>query len=263
MGRKKILETFEEHDWHELSFVMENIPTTEKSTKLISEKSDNEKQKYAFQIYKLVIEHGKEFPIEAVKLAPLLNANKFFYTQLGYGSLKELFMDLSEYYQVSYVSPTQMLIECIQNPIEDEKEIHKENDVSCNAIIDYFTYGFVDRKKWTMEFEDDIFWYTKREVTAAFLSKMTKNYDFTMQGWLDIIAFSYYRAKNQKRIFKNNVSEINRICFDTHLLSFEGEKIYLIAKKNYRAKPEWVLEGLSTIHSKLLGEILKKEFKEL
>ena len=84
-----------------------------------------------------------------------------------------------------------------------------------------------------------------------------------MQGWLDIIAFSYYRAKNQKRIFKNNVSEINRICFDTHLLSFEGEKIYLIAKKNYRAKPEWVLEGLSTIHSKLLGEILKKEFKEL
>ena len=260
---KNFLETFEEHDWHELSFVMENIPTTEKSTKQISEKSDNEKQKYAFQIYKLVIEHGKEFPIEAVKLAPLLNANKFFYTQLGYGSLKELFMDLSEYYQVSYVSPTQMLIECIQNPIEDEKEIHKENDVSCNAIIDYFTYGFVDRKKWTMEFEDDIFWYTKREVTAAFLSKMTKNYDFTMQGWLDIIAFSYYRAKNQKRIFKNNVSEINRICFDTHLLSFEGEKIYLIAKKNYRAKPEWVLEGLSTIHSKLLGEILKKEFKEL
>lgn len=260
---KNFLETFEEHDWHELSFVMENIPTTEKSTKQISEKSDNEKQKYAFQIYKLVIEHGKEFPIEAVKLAPLLNANKFFYTQLGYGSLKELFMDLSEYYQVSYVSPTQMLIECIQNPIEDEKEIHKENDVSCNAIIDYFTYGFVDRKKWTMEFEDDIFWYTKREVTAAFLSKMTKNYDFTMQGWLDIIAFIYYRAKNQKRIFKNNVSEINRICFDTHLLSFEGEKIYLIAKKNYRAKPEWVLEGLSTIHSKLLGEILKKEFKEL
>ena len=80
-------------------------------------------------------------------------------------------MDLSEYYQVSYVSPTQMLIECIQNPIEDEKEIHKENDVSCNAIIDYFTYGFVDRKKWTMEFEDDIFGIPKEKLQQLFLVK--------------------------------------------------------------------------------------------
>lgn len=119
----------------------------------------------------MVIEHGKEFPIEAVKLAPLLNANKFFYTQLGYGSLKELFMDLSEYYQVSYVSPTQMLIECIQNPIEDEKEIHKENDVSCNAIIDYFTYGFVDRKNGQWNLKMIFFGIPKEKLQQLFLVK--------------------------------------------------------------------------------------------
>lgn len=49
--------------------------------------------------------------------------------------------------------------------------------------------------------------------------------------------------------------------FDTGLLTFSNEKIYLLAKKNYREKPEWILEGLSTANSKVLGEILKKEFE--
>ena len=160
----------------------------------------------------------------------------------------------------SAYSTTEMLIDCIQKPAEI---ISKEADFEYNAIIDYFTFGFVDRKKWTMEFENNIFWYNKRDITATFLNKMTKNYDLSIQGWLDIIAFSYYRAKSQNRIWKSTSTDISRICFDTHLLTFEGEKIFLLAKKNYRANPEWVLEGLSTVHSKSLGQILKTEFNEL
>lgn len=253
-------EIFQEHDWHDILFTMEKIPTTEKNTEQIEEKPDNKKWEYALKIYQLVKEQGMQFPVEAVKLAPLLKTNNLNYMEFGYKNLKETFTDLSEFYKISYPTPTEMLIDCIQKPAEI---ISKEADFEYNAIIDYFTFGFVDRKKWTMEFENNIFWYNKRDITATFLNKMTKNYDLSIQGWLDIIAFSYYRAKSQNRIWKSTSTDISRICFDTHLLTFEGEKIFLLAKKNYRANPEWVLEGLSTVHSKSLGQILKTEFNEL
>lgn len=253
-------EIFQEHDWHDILFTMEKIPTTEKNTEQIEEKPDNKKWEYALKIYQLVKEQGMQFPVEAVKLAPLLKTNNLNYMEFGYKNLKETFTDLSEFYKISYPTPTEMLIDCIQKPAEI---ISKEADFEYNAIIDYFTFGFVDRKKWTMEFENNIFWYNKRDITATFLNKMTKNYDLSIQGWLDIIAFSYYRAKSQNRIWKSTSTDISRICFDTHLLTFEGEQIFLLAKKNYRANPEWVLEGLSTVHSKSLGQILKTEFNEL
>ena len=253
-------EIFQEHDWHDILFTMEKIPTTEKNTEQIEEKPHNKKWEYALKIYQLVKEQGMQFPVEAVKLAPLLKTNNLNYMEFGYKNLKETFTDLSEFYKISYPTPTEMLIDCIQKPAET---INKEADFEYNAIIDYFTFGFVDRKKWTTEFENNIFWYNKRDITATFLNKMTKNYDLSIQGWLDIIAFSYYRAKSQNRIWKSTSTDISRICFDTHLLTFEGEKIFLLAKKNYRANPEWVLEGLSTVHSKSLGQILKTEFNEL
>ena len=88
---------------------------------------------------------------------------------------------------------------------------------------------------------------------------MTHVYDLNQDGWLNILAFAYHMAKSEKRV-KQNLSK-TYICFDTGLLTFNDEKIYLLAKKNYREKPEWILEGLSTANSKVLGEILKEEFK--
>lgn len=96
------------------------------------------------KIYQLVKEQGMQFPVEAVKLAPLLKTNNLNYMEFGYKNLKETFTDLSEFYKISYPTPTEMLIDCIQKPAET---INKEADFEYNAIIDYFTFGFVDRKK--------------------------------------------------------------------------------------------------------------------
>ena len=43
-----------------------------------------------------------------------------------------------------------------------------------------------------------------------------------------------------------------------HLCTFKGEKIYFIAKENWYKNPQWVIEGVATISSRVLGEEVKK-----
>ena len=81
----------------------------------------------------------------------------------------------------------------------------------------------------------------------------TNNNYYSRIYWFDLA------KRNENRILYGILSEY--ICFDTGLLSFEGEPIYFLAKKNYREKPEWVLVGVSTVNSKVLGEVIRKEFK--
>ena len=54
--------------------------------------------------------------------------------------------------------------------------------------------------------------------------------------------------------------EISFICFDTGIQTYSYDRIFLVAEKNVRVSPEYVLVGISTANSKVLGKIIKKEF---
>ena len=50
------------------------------------------------------------------------------------------------------------------------------------------------------------------------------------------------------------------MCFNTGIQTYSYDRIFLVAEKNVRVSPEYVLVGISTANSKVLGEIIKKEF---
>lgn len=288
-------ENFEEHDWHNMSFTLEEIPTQKHTVE--HQKGENEKEKLALQIYQIVRGEGDTFPIDGVKLAPLLKKNNLDYADFGYKSLKSLIISLSEYYEIFYDSNIRMFVDCVKKTMNDDIDEEREREpndegglneiedlkhrkiienkdmlvsrdeieesvsahkTSGDAIINYFRYGFTNRKKWVNEFTKDIFWNNRSDVIVTALNRLIKNYDISMQGWLDIIAYCYCQEKGQCKIIKDENSDTKRICFDMHLCTFKGEKIYFIAKENWYKNPQWVTEGVATISSRVLGEEVKK-----
>lgn len=241
----------------------------------------NEKQKLAKKIYSIVKKQGWDFPQSITRLAIPLKIKGIDYKKMGYRRLKELFEDLSKFYTISYESPTEMMINYtdelyssfgdLEEQIENNPNIEEENiknqnlengqDTNVkrrNVIADYFMQDITSYHEQKREFVNDVFCFRNWDMTVALIIKMTHIYDLSKDGWLNVLAFSYYLARKENRIAHNKLK--NYMCFETGLLTYNSEKIYLLAKRNYREKPEWVLEGLSTVYSKVLGEILKKEF---
>lgn len=279
---------FEQRDWHNIGFEIEKVHAellSNVSLETDTEEISNDKQKLAIKIYNIVKKQGWEFPQSVTRLAIPLKIMGIDYKKLGYKKLKELFEDISEYYSINYESPTEMMISCSKkfNDIledlnlegQDEIEHLKENEVGKasetekgvlsdikyekNIIADYFTNCVKNNGEHKKAFTNDVYCFKNWEVSTALIIKMTRIYDLSKDGWLNILAYSYCLAKRENRVIYN--ASKTYMYFDTGLLTFSNEKIYLLAKKNYREKPEWILEGLSTVNSKVLGEILKKEFE--
>lgn len=286
--------SFEMKDWHKIEFELETAHMEDKSglsEGLCSEGMLNSKKELAIQIYKMVRRQGLKFPQSITKLAVPLKLMGIDYKKMGYKRLKQLFADVSEFYEIHYNSPTEMMVDCTEmlksimdNDIfeKEKKEKEYENQaeeiseivrvskkeesniinkyvINKNVIAEYFINGVTGNRERKTSFTNSIFCFKNWEMSATLLAKMTHIYDLNPDGWLNILAFSYHLAQNENRILYGILSEY--ICFDTGLLSFEGEPIYFLAKKNYREKPEWVLVGVSTVNSKVLGEVIRKEFK--
>lgn len=283
---------FEKKDWHNIEFEIEEFQKNRvadvleefDSEEIEIEELGNDKQKLAKSIYYVVKKQGWDFPQSITRLAIPLKVMGIDYKKLGYRRLKELFEDLSEFYTISYKSPTEMMINYtdelfsvsgdldLDEKVENNTDIEeKSNDnqkanicldytenIKRNIISDYFMLDIESRHEQKKEFVNDVFCFRNWDMSVALIIKMVHNYDLSKDGWLNILAFSYYLAKKENRVIQNKSQ--NYMCFDTGLLTYDREKIFLLAKRNYREKPVWILEGLSTVNSKVLGEILKKEF---
>lgn len=276
---------FQKRDWHSIEFEIEKVQVEEKSNvieEFCGEELLADKRKLSVQIYKIVEMQGWKFPQSITRLAIPLKMLGVDYKAMGYKRLKELFEDISKFYTIYHTSPTEMMVDCteelkssLKNTDSEKKNENQEieydyedsisgietknNRGKKDIVIDYFANGILNNREWRKSLLNDIYCFRNLEKSVALLTKMTHVYDLNQDGWLNILAFSYCRAKSEKRV-KQNLSG-TYICFNTGLLTFNNEKIYLLAKKNYREKPEWILEGLSTVNSKVLGKILKKEFK--
>lgn len=276
---------FQKRDWHSIEFEIEKVQVEEKSNVIDEFCGDellDDKRNLAVQIYKIVERQGWKFPQSVTRLAIPLKTMGLDYKAMGYKRLKELFEDISEFYTIYYNSPTEMMVDyteklksSLENADSEKKNQNREieydhtdsiseietrdNRDKKDIVVDYFANGIRTNREWKKRLINDIYCFKNWEMSAVLLTKMTHVYDLNQDGWFNILAFAYHMAKSEKRV-KQNLSE-TYICFDTGLLTFNDEKIYLLAKKNYREKPEWILEGLSTVNSKVLGEILKKEFK--
>lgn len=280
---------FEKKDWHNIEFEIEEFQQTKVSDvleefeleEIKTEELGNNKQKLAKIIYNIVKKQGWDFPQSITRLAIPLKTMGIDYKKMGYRRLKELFEDLSKFYIISYESPTEMVINYTdelsssfgdsEEQVENNTIVKEENnedqnwgtdldiiEKERNIIANYFSQEIASSHGQKKAFVNDIFCFRNWDMSVALIIKMTHNYDLSKDGWLNILAFSYYLARKEKRIIQNKLK--NYMCFDTGLLTYDSEKIYLLAKRNYREKPEWILEGLSTVHSRVLGEILKKEF---
>lgn len=279
-------ENFEKRDWRNIEFEIEKVQTetgANTRARFCGEIQIKDKRELAIQIYNIVKGQGWDFPQSITKLAIPLKKMGIDYKAMGYKKLSGLFENLSDYYAIYYETSTIMMIDCTEmlkaalnngdsgqnNEVEENQEdleqaIEKGQDEKQvikgkrNIIVEYFSDGISSSKEWRKEFSDDIFCFRNWEMSVSLLVKMTRIYDLSKEGWLDVLAYSYHLAKNEKRLIENTSKAY--ICFDVGLLTFTGEKMYLLAKKNYREQPDWVLEGISTVSSRVLGEILRTEF---
>lgn len=261
---------FTKGDWHNIEFEIDKLQKTEEASAELEKTYD--KKALSKMIYKVVKNQGWNFPQSITNLAIPLKVSGIDYKEMGYSKLKHLFKDISEFYTVYFENPTQMIIDCTDNlreimgeektaiiPNKEQKsEIKQSEYINSNIISDYFTNGIVHTKKWKERLVNDIYCFKNWEMTSALLAKMTHIYDFNQDGWLHILAYSYYLAKKDRRVVQNLSKTY--ICFDTGLKTSFNDKIYLLARKNYREKPEWLLEGISSINSRALGDIINKEF---
>lgn len=122
-------------------------------------------------------------------------------------------------------------------------------------IIQYMISGMAGKRKWSQQFKNKIY-FKSWDMSVAILNSLTQIYDFSAEGWYNIVAYSYQLAKTQGAIMKND----KYLCYDTGLCTASFDRIYLLAEKNYRMDPEWVLIGITTLKSKKLSEIIKNEF---
>lgn len=268
----------EQRDWHNLEFKVEKIQQESCVAKVdIKNETPNYNHDLPVEIYKIVKSNGLKFPQSITRLAPLLKSNGIDYKEMGYKKLKELFEGISEYYSIYFDIPTEMMVNCsrklndlIDNlGLEDQNcEEHaynlqgNNNDTNEKNIIEkYFFNGIKSNNEHKKIFIGDIYCFKNWDVTVALIIKMTHINDLSREGWLNILSYSYYLANKEERVLINTSNTY--MAFDTQLLTFDGKKIYLLAKNNYRQKPNWLLEGLTTANSKVLGEILRNEFMSL
>lgn len=253
--------------------------------------ADADKEKLAMQIYHVIHDAGLEFPVSVARIAVLLKASGIDYKQAGYKRLKKMFDDLSPYFEQQYLSPTELMITqteeflrkhkskgqrtSVKNLEEQQKtDIHgdsetrtnslegqsrvgdRKKDVSSLDIIEkYILYGMAGKRKWYQQFRSNFF-VKNWDMTVAFLNKMTRNYDFSAEGWKNIIAYSYQEARTERAIMQSG----KYMCFDTGIQTYSYDRIFLLAEENVRVSPEYALVGISTANSKALGQIIKKEF---
>ena len=287
-------------DWHEMEFEVDIIRNEEKigveSTSDPDYPVDNDKEKLALRICRVIHEIGLEFPVSVTRIAVPLKVSGIDYKQAGYKRLKNMFDDLLPYFEQQYLSPTELMITPTEgllqknkseeqkidggsgeNNLNDEQETvgHENSDPGTNIpegqsddgnqvkdvsqldmIEKYILHGMAGKRKWGQQFRSKIF-VRNWDVTAALLNKMTQNYDFSVEGWKNIIAYSYQEARTKGSIMQSG----KYICFDTGMDTYSYDKIFLVAEKNARMSPEYVLVGISTINSKILGEIINKEFR--
>lgn len=228
---------------------------------------DEEKQELAVKIYRAIQKTGHDFPISVTKAAIPLREQGIKYQEMGYSRLREMLGDLNEYYDLYHESPTELLIsltakmrqiinEYIQvDPVrkigQDQKKYYADDTVK-----QYFVDGLSERKKWNNRFRNEIF-VRNRDMCAAVLSRITSIYDFSAEGWMNIIAYSFHIAKTNNNVMENN----KYLCYATGICTVKKEEIYLLAEKNIRIEPKWVFLGLATINStKRIGDILREEF---
>lgn len=202
-----------------------------------------------------------------------------------------MFDDLLPYFEQQYLSPTELMItqteeflqkhkqkeqETSENKLKEEQETDRhgdseprinspegqsddgkrKKDVSSLDIIEkYILYGMAGKRKWNQQFRSKFF-VKNWDMTVALLNKMTQNYDFSTEGWKNIIAYSYQEARTEGTIMQSG----KYMCFNTGIQTYSYDRIFLVAEKNVRVSPEYVLVGISTANSKVLGEIIKKEF---
>lgn len=284
--------TLIERDWHNFSFEIDVIRNDENMKRDVYTK--DEKEELAIQIYNVIVKGGYQFPVPIKKVAQYLKWNGIDYQEMGYKRLKQMFTTLSKYYELNYASPTELIIA----PTEDfrkllgedrtdeenlddsenvgfgseandneTEELHwgsslsmhqtedEEAEIDSDIIAAYIINGMAEKRKWSQQLRNDIF-CKNWDMTATILNKITKMRDFTAEGWYNIIAYSFQIAKVKGRLRISG----KYLCFDTGLRSYSDEKVYFLAEKNTRMKPEWVLLGITTENSKSLGELIKKEF---
>lgn len=277
-------------DWHNLYFEIDKSIEIFKAEGIddgIDTDNKNNYENLAKRIYNLVIENGMQFPVSITYIASLLKSNGINYQQLGFKKLKFMFADLEDFFSQYHKSPTEMMVtpteefkrEYLHSIMsqEDNGEIKENHDDTSNEnseqpktaisipytkvsfeqdmILEYIASGMAGKKKWNQQFRNQFF-IRNWELSVAVLNASTQIYDFSAEGWYNILSYSYQMAKVKGNIMMNT----KYLCFDTGIRTASYEKIFLLAEKNLREKPEWVLVGISTIKSKRLGEIIKKEF---
>lgn len=245
-------------DWHKLDFEVDRklppIPTTQPTLIL-----DAEKEKIVLDICNVLQEESLDFPFSITKLALPLKRNKIEYQDYGYHRLKDMFVDLSEYFALHYTSPTELMVEPTTILIELLKKKPpkppKPRKIEQNIIEEYILKGMAGKKKWSQQFRNKI--YTRNwKVSAALINQMTQIYDFSEEGWYNILAYSYQVARTKGIVMQ----EGKYFCFDIGIQTSTCKKMYLLAEKNPRIKPEWVLVGIATLESNRLGRIIQEEF---
>ena len=288
--------SLKKRDWNNFSFEEDVICNNEKEKSLQEpvrdESGENGKEEIAKRIYRAIFEGGYRFPVNITIVAPYLKWKGIDYRELGYRKLKQMFDGLLQYYEQKYKSPTELMISPTEelkrlvgvslveekdssgmedmgerNPEYGEERLEsqpysqtlekhgKAVDMEFNMIEDYVINGMAGRKKWNVQFRSEVF-CRNWDMTAAILNKVTCIYDFTTDGWYNIIAYSYQNAKRMRKIRTNE----RYLYFDTGIYSAFHESVYLLAEKNTKVYPKWVLVGVATKNSKKVGQIIKKEF---
>lgn len=252
--------------------------------------ADDEKEKLALRICHVIHEADLEFPVSVTRIAKPLKESGIDYKQAGYKRLKNMFDDLLPYFEQQYLSPTDLIItqteEFVQkykrkeqktseNNLEEEQEsrhgvsepridspegqsndrMRKKAASSLNIIEKYILYGMEGKREWNQRFRSKFF-VKNWDMTVALLNKMIQNYDFSVEGWKNIIAYSYQEARTEGTIMQSG----KYMCYYIGMQTYSNDKIFLVAEKNVRVSPEYVLAGISTANSKVMGEIIRKEF---
>lgn len=278
---KRMEFTCETHDWRNLDFKIDRIEPVMSEKK--KEENDIEyldagdvgertrKQMLALQIYNAVIKQGHKFPELMVRMAQILKRAGIDYQEWGYAKLKFLFKDLSYFYCVHEVSSTQQTVTCTPAFIEIinkektepvnvsnvQKTVFTESKLEKTIFYDYL----MDRMKLNRDrsnvLKNDIFCYQKWDMTVKEIENMTHINDLSEVGWYNFISYVYSQAKDNNILLKNETETY--MGFDIGLKSFNSENIYFIAKLNNSENPKWVLEGVATVSSYRLGDVLRDE----
>lgn len=283
-NKESLEEDFQKKDWHNIDFKVEKIESSGVSNptmKFIPE--DFDKEEISIRICRIMEMVNLSFPVAITKLSIPLRVNGVDYNNLGYRKLKNLFVDLSDYFMLTFSSSMETMVDVtekldslikahgiFENVNEDIELYHSkttQNDTSeqqncsrsCDSILlDYFREGILSKRNWKRVLSNDIYCFKNWEYCVSLLTKMTSIYDINSNGWLNILSYSYALNKNDNKLLFNLNNDI--MCYDTGLCSQHNLPIYMLSKLNYKKNPKWLLWGFATTQSKKFGYILKNEF---